>query len=97
MNWSNIYVKNYYAALHLMHKALFLIELEFKNTYIYIYIFYYWMNDINIVQGGCVYKYFPSTSAFFHSCCEITVTCFILNLQFASHFDSHVLLLLIYC
>ena len=37
-NLANIYVKNYYAALHLMHRALFLIELEFKNTYIYIYI-----------------------------------------------------------
>ena len=25
----------FYAALHLMHRALFLIELEFKNIYIY--------------------------------------------------------------
>ena len=37
----------------------------------HIYIFYYLMNDINIVQGGCAYKYFTSTSTFFHSCCEI--------------------------
>ena len=29
-------VKNYYAALHLMHRALFLIELEFINIYVYI-------------------------------------------------------------
>ena len=40
-NWSNIYVNNYYTALHLMYRALFLIELEFKNTYIYIYIYIY--------------------------------------------------------
>ena len=32
------HVKNYYAAPHLMHRAHFQIELEFKNTYIlYIY------------------------------------------------------------
>ena len=47
------------------------------------------MNDIIIVRGESIYKYFTYTSAFFHSCCEITVICFILILQLASHFDSH--------
>ena len=31
---THIYMYNYYAALHLMYRALFLIELEFINTYI---------------------------------------------------------------
>ena len=34
-----MYIVVFDVALHLMHRALFLIELEFKNTYIYVYIY----------------------------------------------------------
>ena len=58
------------------------------------------MNVINIVQGGRVYKYFTSTFTFFKSSCESAkklVTWIIINLHFASHYDSLVLLHFIYC
>ena len=51
----------YYAALRLVHRAHFLIELEFMNLYIYISYIYYYNNYIYVIYIYYGNNYMPNS------------------------------------